>query len=102
MTPTQSQLQADLQRKHAELQVIIGQQQAELRKVSEQLLMAKLGLLPSTQAQSSESVSTPAISTTEIDLLLFMICDFPISFFTWSVKIHIYKLRLKFYFISLI
>ncbi|GLV45670.1 Clock [Carabus blaptoides fortunei] len=40
-------LQAQLQRKHAELQAIIGQQQAELRRVSEQLLMARLGLLPS-------------------------------------------------------
>ncbi|CAH0547252.1 unnamed protein product [Brassicogethes aeneus] len=44
--PNQNQLQADLQRKHAELQVIIGQQQQELRRVSEQLLMARLGLLP--------------------------------------------------------
>ncbi|XP_025837680.1 circadian locomoter output cycles protein kaput [Agrilus planipennis] len=46
MSPAQSQLQADLQRKHAELQALIGQQQAELRRVSEQLLMARLGLLP--------------------------------------------------------
>lgn len=52
MTPAQSQLQAELQRKHAELQAIIGQQQAELRRVSEQLLMARLGLLSTTQTQS--------------------------------------------------
>lgn len=51
MTSAQTQLQADLQRKHAELQVMIGQQQAELRRVSEQLLMARLGLLSTTQAQ---------------------------------------------------
>lgn len=39
-------MQIDLQRKHAELQEIIGQQQAELKRVSEQLLMARLGVLP--------------------------------------------------------
>lgn len=44
-------MQMDLQRKHAELQAIIGQQQAELRRVSEQLLMARLGLLPQDQNQ---------------------------------------------------
>lgn len=50
MSSTQNNhLQAQLQRKHAELQAIIGQQQAELRRVSEQLLMAKLGILPSSQ-----------------------------------------------------
>lgn len=51
MSPAQNQLQAELQRKHAELQAIIGQQQAELRRVSEQLLMARLGLLSTTQTQ---------------------------------------------------
>lgn len=51
ITSAQSQLQADLQRKHAELQAMIGQQQAELRRVSEQLLMARLGLLSTTQPQ---------------------------------------------------
>lgn len=44
-TPTATHLQAQLQRKHAELQAIIGHQQTELRRVSEQLLMARLGLL---------------------------------------------------------
>ncbi|XP_074028259.1 circadian locomoter output cycles kaput protein Clock isoform X1 [Leptinotarsa decemlineata] len=51
MSPVQSQLQVDLQKKHAELQAIIGQQQQELRRVSEQLLMARLGLLPGSQNQ---------------------------------------------------
>lgn len=51
MSQAHSQLQADLQRKHAELQAIIGQQQQELRRVSEQLLMARLGLLPGAQPQ---------------------------------------------------
>lgn len=58
MTSTQSQLQADLQKKHAELQAIIGQQQQELRRVSEQLLMARLGFLPSTsQVQTIHNVT---------------------------------------------
>ncbi|XP_018570104.1 circadian locomoter output cycles protein kaput isoform X3 [Anoplophora glabripennis] len=51
LSPAQNQLQVDLQRKHAELQAIIGQQQQELRRVSEQLLMARLGLLPGSQPQ---------------------------------------------------
>lgn len=51
LSPVQNQLQVDLQRKHAELQAIIGQQQQELRRVSEQLLMARLGLLPGSQPQ---------------------------------------------------
>ncbi|XP_017779823.1 PREDICTED: circadian locomoter output cycles protein kaput-like isoform X3 [Nicrophorus vespilloides] len=62
-----NQMQADLQRKHAELQAVIGQQQAELRRVSEQLLMARLGLLPSTQAQcnvSSSNYNTSTVSST--------------------------------------
>ncbi|CAH1989054.1 unnamed protein product [Acanthoscelides obtectus] len=52
MSSAQSQLQVDLQRKHAQLQAIIDQQQQELRRVSEQLLMARLGLLPGSQAQA--------------------------------------------------
>ncbi|KAJ8967817.1 hypothetical protein NQ314_002616 [Rhamnusium bicolor] len=51
MSPANSQLQADLQRKHAELQAMIGQQQQELRRVSEQILMARLGILPGSQPQ---------------------------------------------------
>ncbi|CAH1119613.1 unnamed protein product [Phaedon cochleariae] len=51
LSPSQTQLQAELQRKHAELQAMIGQQQQELRRVSEQLLMARLGLLQGSQPQ---------------------------------------------------
>lgn len=47
MTTAQSQLQDQLQRKHEQLQQLIVQQQEELRRVSEQLLMARYGLLPS-------------------------------------------------------
>lgn len=47
MTTTQSHIQDQLQRKHEELQQLIVHQQEELRRVSEQLLMARYGLLPS-------------------------------------------------------
>lgn len=40
-------IQHELQRKHEQLQQMIVQQQEELRRVSEQLIMAKYGLLPS-------------------------------------------------------
>jgi hypothetical protein len=40
-------IQHELQRKHEQLQQLIVQQQEELRRVSEQLIMAKYGLLPS-------------------------------------------------------
>lgn len=46
MTPAQNQVQDQLQRKHEELQHLIVQQQEELRRVSEQLIMARYGLLP--------------------------------------------------------
>lgn len=46
MTPAQNQMQDQLQRKHEELQHLIVQQQEELRRVSEQLIMARYGLLP--------------------------------------------------------
>ena len=45
MTTAQSQIQEQLQRKHEELQRLIMQQQEELQRVSEQLLMARYGLL---------------------------------------------------------
>ncbi|XP_073836620.1 circadian locomoter output cycles kaput protein Clock [Musca autumnalis] len=45
MSPSQSQLQEQLQRKHDELQKLIMQQQDELRIVSEQLLLARYTLL---------------------------------------------------------
>ncbi|KAG8231813.1 hypothetical protein J437_LFUL012307, partial [Ladona fulva] len=45
MTCAQSAVQERLQRKHAALQRLIVQQQEELRRVSEQLVMARYGLL---------------------------------------------------------
>ncbi|XP_062552405.1 circadian locomoter output cycles protein kaput [Armigeres subalbatus] len=47
LTPSQNQVQDQLQRKHEELQHLIMHQQEELRRVQEQLLMARYGLLPS-------------------------------------------------------
>lgn len=47
MTPAQNQIQDHLLRKHEELQKLIVQQQDELRKVSEQLFMARYGIIPS-------------------------------------------------------
>lgn len=47
VTPAQNQIQDHLQRKHEELQLLIVQQQDELRRVSEQLFMARYGILPS-------------------------------------------------------
>ncbi|XP_021914831.1 circadian locomoter output cycles protein kaput [Zootermopsis nevadensis] len=49
LTSSQSQIQEQLQRKHEELQRLIVQQQEELQRVSEQLLMARYGLLPPVQ-----------------------------------------------------
>lgn len=46
MTPAQKQIQDQLQRKHEQLQQLIVQQQEELRMVSEQLLMARYGIIP--------------------------------------------------------
>ncbi|XP_055841915.1 circadian locomoter output cycles protein kaput isoform X2 [Episyrphus balteatus] len=46
MTQTQTQIQDQLQRKHDELQKMIFQQQDELRRVSEQLLMARYTIIP--------------------------------------------------------
>jgi len=45
MTPTQNQIQDELQRKHEELQQLIVHQQEELRRVSEQLFIARYGIL---------------------------------------------------------
>jgi hypothetical protein len=49
LTTSQSQIQEQLQRKHEELQRLIVQQQEELQRVSEQLLMARYGLLSPVQ-----------------------------------------------------
>ncbi|KAG7312968.1 hypothetical protein JYU34_000038 [Plutella xylostella] len=47
VTPDQAQVcNSALQRKHEELQQMIVRQQAELRQVKEQLLLARLGILP--------------------------------------------------------
>lgn len=46
ITPTQNQIQDELQRKHEELQQLIVHQQEELRRVSEQLLIARYGIFP--------------------------------------------------------
>ncbi|CAH0390848.1 unnamed protein product [Bemisia tabaci] len=46
MASNQSEIQDQLQRKHEELQQLIVQQQEELRKIHEQLIMAKCGFLP--------------------------------------------------------
>ncbi|XP_066151380.1 circadian locomoter output cycles protein kaput [Euwallacea fornicatus] len=67
LSPVHHQLQADLQRKQAELQVIIGHQQQELRRISEQLLMARLGLLQQGQQTSPTTYQTnnaAAVSST--------------------------------------
>lgn len=45
ITPAQVQIQEQLQKKHEELQQMIMNQQEELRRVSEQLVMARYGLL---------------------------------------------------------
>ncbi|XP_044731603.1 circadian locomoter output cycles protein kaput isoform X2 [Chrysoperla carnea] len=59
---SQQQVQAQLQRKHAELQALIGQQQAELRRVSEQLVMARLGILPSNASQQQPSATSALVT----------------------------------------
>ncbi|KAG7204991.1 hypothetical protein KM043_005376 [Ampulex compressa] len=45
MTPAQNQIQDELQRKHEELQQLIVHQQEELRRVSEQLFIARYGIV---------------------------------------------------------
>lgn len=65
MSHEQTILHADLQRKHAELQASIGQQQAELVALSEQLLMARLGLLqPQSPTQARQAYAGAVSSTT--------------------------------------
>lgn len=46
LSPAQNQMQSHLQRKHEELQKLIVQQQDELRRVSEQLFIARYGMPP--------------------------------------------------------
>lgn len=47
LTSNPNNIQDHLQRKHEELQKLIVQQQDELRRVSEQLFMARYGIIPS-------------------------------------------------------
>lgn len=47
LAQNQNQIQNHLQRKHEELQKLIVQQQDELRRVSEQIFMARYGIIPS-------------------------------------------------------
>lgn len=46
LTPAQNHVQDQLQRKHEKLQHLIQQQQDELRRVSEQLMIARYGVIP--------------------------------------------------------
>lgn len=66
MTSTQTILQDQLQRKHEELQQLIVHQQDELRRVSEQLIMARYGMpivavpytsVPSVPVTNNQSIS---------------------------------------------
>ena len=47
LSPVPNQFQDQLQKKHEELQKLIMEQQNELRRVSEQLFMARYGIIPS-------------------------------------------------------
>lgn len=66
MNPAQTQYQEQLQRKHEELQQMILQQQQELRLVSDQLLMARYGILPASLLNVSlpYTVASNAVSST--------------------------------------
>lgn len=46
LTSTQNQIQDQLQKKHEELKHLIQKQQEELRRVSEQLMIARYGIVP--------------------------------------------------------
>ncbi|XP_030762615.1 neuronal PAS domain-containing protein 2 isoform X2 [Sitophilus oryzae] len=61
VTSTQYEVQADLQRKQVQLKAIIDRQQQELKRVSEQLFMARLGILH--QHQQPTSPQSPKISS---------------------------------------
>ncbi|CAB3382921.1 Hypothetical predicted protein [Cloeon dipterum] len=73
VTSPQSQIHDQLQRKHAELQQLIVQQQEELQRVREQLLMARYGILPLNvsqvtmpYSQSGTTSTTPLTTTAEL------------------------------------
>ncbi|XP_050465248.1 circadian locomoter output cycles protein kaput isoform X2 [Cataglyphis hispanica] len=64
MSPAQNQIQDELQRKHEELQQLIVHQQEELRRVSEQLFIARYGILtPLLNASISYNPSNPCQQT---------------------------------------
>ncbi|KZC11045.1 Circadian locomoter output cycles protein kaput, partial [Dufourea novaeangliae] len=78
MTSAQNQIQDELQRKHEELQQLIVHQQEELRRVSEQLFIARYGILSpllnaSTQQQSQQQGPTQQNGNPP-DLVPFQIC----------------------------
>jgi hypothetical protein len=58
----QNQIQDHLQRKHEELQKLIIEQQNELRRVSEQLFMARYGII-SVPADTLSAAENSCIST---------------------------------------
>lgn len=57
LTSAQNQMQDQLQRKHEELKTLIQQQQEELRRVSEQLMMARFGIVPAIVTSSFSLVN---------------------------------------------
>ena len=59
MTPLQVQMHQQLKQKHAELFKKIVEQQEELRKISEQLLMTQYGLVPVSVAPLPFTATTP-------------------------------------------
>ena len=63
MTPLQMQMHQQLKSKHAELFKRIMEQQEELRRVSEQLLMTQYGLVPVTMTPAMASQTVAVVST---------------------------------------
>lgn len=63
LTPAQNQIQDQLQRKHEELKHLIQQQQEELRRVSEQLMMARYGIMSTVVASPFSVANIPDTST---------------------------------------
>lgn len=103
MTSTQTHIQEQLQRKHEELQQLIVQQQEELRRVSEQLLIARYSLMPSIvvpfnamgRAQSRSSIHgniTSTVisnhSTSQIDSQSSNSCNIPLENIDNQTNIH--------------
>lgn len=66
VSQSQCVLQEQLLMKHAELQRQIMQQQEELRRVSEQLLMAQCGFVQGATLDQSQPTSTHLSSTTSL------------------------------------